>query len=66
MIIFGVKKLAEELGVSRTTIYRWMDSGMPHGTKPNKQIFDLDTVKAWLLDPTNKEVITNDVTSKAN
>ena len=50
MIIIGVKKLAEHLGVSSRTIYRYMDKGMPHGTIGHKKkTFDIDEVKKWLM-----------------
>lgn len=50
MIIIGVKKLAEYLGVSSRTIYRYIDKGMPHSTiSPKKKTFDIYEVKNWLM-----------------
>lgn len=46
------QELADYLGVSRRTIYRWIDRGCPcevryDGTNTKKYKFDLEQVKAW-------------------
>lgn len=48
-IIIGATKLAKELGVSRGTIYNYMNGGMPY-SRPfnNKCVYDLKLVKEWL------------------
>ena len=47
--IIGVNKLAEELGISRETLYRYMKKGLPyHCISERKRGFDLEEVKIWL------------------
>lgn len=47
--IIGVNKLAEELGISRETLYRYMKKGLPyHLISQRKRAFDVDEVKIWL------------------
>lgn len=47
--IIGVKKLAEELGISRETLYRYMKKGLPYHTiSTKKRAFIIEEVKAWL------------------
>lgn len=49
-LIFGVTKLAKELGVNPCTIYRWMESeNFPYiQVTERKRAFDIDEVKAWI------------------
>lgn len=47
--IIGVKKLADELGISRETLYRYMKNGLPyHIISERKRAFDVEEVKIWL------------------
>ncbi len=47
--IIGVKKLAEELGISRETLYRYMKKGLPyHNISEKKRMFEVEEVKNWL------------------
>ena len=48
----GAYDLAREFGVAHTTIYNWIDRGLPYseveqGTKKVKR-FDTDEVKEWI------------------
>lgn len=48
-MILGVSKLAKELEVTRTTIYRYIEKGMPYKIGGNgRRVFELEEVKAWL------------------
>lgn len=48
-MILGAKALAEKLGVSRETLYRYMKKGMPyHQLSQKKRVFDLNEVENWL------------------
>lgn len=49
-LIFGVRKLAKELGVNPCTIYRWMESSnFPYiQITEKKRAFDLNEVKEWI------------------
>lgn len=47
--IIGVKKLADELGISRETLYRYMKKGLPyHAISEKKRMFQIEEVKKWL------------------
>lgn len=47
--IIGVNKLADELGISRETLYRYMKKGLPyHCISERKRAFDVEEVKVWL------------------
>lgn len=49
MIIMGVTALAKKIGVSRVTVYQYMDKGMPYHRISEKKIaFDYDEVLAWV------------------
>ena len=44
-----IEQLMKELGVSRSTVFRWMRKGMPYGFSGlQRKIFDLDSVHNWL------------------
>lgn len=49
-MILGVSSLAKELNVSRTTIYRYIEKGMPCCKEGGngRIVFELEEVKAWL------------------
>ena len=47
-VIIGVAKMARILNVSRPTIYRYIDNGMPCSRPFDKFIFDLEEVNKWL------------------
>lgn len=60
MTITNQNNLAEELGVTRQTIIKWMADGMPYKIiGPMRYEFELDKVKTWLLaySPKHKEWI---------
>lgn len=45
-------QIAKALGVTRRTIYRWIEAGCPHEVKPsstnvNNYDFDLEQVNEW-------------------
>ena len=47
--IIGVNKLADELGISRETLYRYMKKGLPyHCISERKRGIDLEEVRLWL------------------
>lgn len=49
-LIFGVRKLAKELGLNPSTIYRWMaNSDFPYiQISEKKKAFDLDEIREWI------------------
>lgn len=48
-MIMGVRNLADELKISRNTVYGYIKRGLPaHRISEKKLVFDLDEVKAWL------------------
>lgn len=49
MLIFGVRKLAKELGVTPITVYRYIEKGMPYKQiSEKKRAFDMDEIKTWI------------------
>lgn len=50
--MLGVYELAKELKVSHTTVYRWVENGIPHKyeKKGNRYAltFELDEAKKWV------------------
>lgn len=62
--MLGVYQLAKELNVAHTTIYRWVDNGIPcKYEKTGKRIalrFELDEVKEWV----EKQKLTGAIRSK--
>lgn len=58
MLIFGVRKLAKELGVTPITVYRYIEKGMPYKQiSEKKRAFDMDEIKTWINE---KEKQTNE------
>ena len=60
MKLFNAYQLANKLGITHTTIYSWVDKGLPYEhITVGKRIsmrFDLDKVKEWLTEnPTLKK-----------
>lgn len=52
-VVKGAGALAEELGVSERTIFRWIRAGMPYtpaSTGGEPSLFDLDEVEAWRVE----------------
>lgn len=49
MIIIGVTNLAQKLGLTRETIYKYCAMGMPYNQKGDKRYFDLQEVNNWLM-----------------
>lgn len=48
-VIIGVKKMAEVLGVSRETLYRYMKDGLPYiQLSSKKRAFDVEKVNKWI------------------
>lgn len=54
MLIFGVTELAKRFELSRSTIYRYVNDGMPCSQKNGRYIFDSFEVRDWLLSRTEK------------
>lgn len=46
-----VEAITKALGISRATLYRWLDRGLPHHKVGRVVLFDLDEVEAWLKAP---------------
>ena len=48
-MIMGVRNLADELKISRNTVYGYIKRGLPAPTLSEKKlVFDLHEVKSWL------------------
>lgn len=48
-IIIGTKKMADMLGVSRETLYRYMKDGLPYiQLSSKKRAFEIDKVNEWI------------------
>ena len=46
-----VSELASYLGVSRHTVYKWVQMGwVPVGRAGRALVFDMDTIEAWVND----------------
>ena len=43
-----VEAITKALGISRATLYRWIDRGLPHHRVGRVVLFDLDEVDSWL------------------
>jgi excisionase family DNA binding protein len=49
MSLISAGDLQKELGISRSTLYRWRKEGMPHKKMGHKTIrYDLAEVMKWL------------------
>jgi excisionase family DNA binding protein len=52
MKLFNAYQLANKLGITHTTVYTWVDKGLPFERitigKRISMRFDLDKVKEWL------------------
>lgn len=48
----GVYDLAKELGVTHTTVYNWLDEGLPYSRKQKGRrmtiVIDLEMAQEWL------------------
>lgn len=54
MKLYNAYQLASKLGVTHTTVYTWVDKGLPYERitvgKRVSMRFELDQVKQWLKD----------------
>lgn len=48
MEFYTINKLADKLGISRSTVYRNMDRGMPYKELGPKKMFILEDVLKWM------------------
>ena len=60
MKLFNAYQLASKLGVTHTTVYSWIEKGLPyeHVTIGNRisMRFDIDKVKDWIRDNQGKGI----------
>lgn len=54
MNYMSIKDLQSELGISRMTIYRWIEKGLPVIRVGGLVRFDAEDIKKWMND--NREV----------
>lgn len=43
-----IKELCKEYSISRPTMYRWLEMGLPHHKVGNIVLFDEEEVKEWI------------------
>lgn len=49
MYIYSVQKLSDYLKLSRPTIYRYIDKGMPCSKAPNgRYVFNIEKIEKWV------------------
>lgn len=53
--LITTKELQDLLGVSRRTIYRWIEKGLPKIKVENTLRFSKPEVEKWLLERTEEE-----------
>jgi excisionase family DNA binding protein len=47
--LLTVKELGDYYGVTRDTIYKWMQKGMPYQITPsNTRRFTIETIEQWI------------------
>ncbi len=50
-----MRDLAERFRVSRATLYRWVDQGMPSEKIGGVRLFDPEKVEAWIANRAREE-----------